>query len=232
MKNQLFFLSFSTFLASLCIGFNSTALAKEYDPTTGYEIVQSGEWRSAKDRIPWSRPVLLEDEFTGEQTLAVYGKNYDRNIWRENERGHFSLWRADGYINVYSYDSVKTCPEILWCGRKETRTGAVKVEIKVGNQVFEAEKSGIEFKLPSDIGLALAMAENQKEEILVRAAFEDLGQSMTWRMGPKTVTALSEIFAESLSSERDSFSLTHGETGVMDPVLIDEPEGQGILMIP
>ena len=232
MKTQLFFLSFSTFFAALCIGCNSTALAKEYDPTTGYEIVQSGEWRSAKDRIPWSRPVLLEDEFTGEQTLAVYDKNYDRNIWRENERGHFSLWRSDGYINVYSYDSVKTCPEILWCGRKETRSGAVKVEIKVGNQVFEAEKSGIDFKLPSDIGSALAMAENQKEEILVRAAFEDLGQSMTWRMGPKTVTALSEIFAESLfSSDRDPFSLTR-ETEVIDPVLIDDPEEQEVLMLP
>ncbi|MEO0853431.1 MAG: hypothetical protein AAFY15_08015 [Cyanobacteria bacterium J06648_11] len=110
-------------LDSLCTKFPQNSQCEGYTPAVdadgttspeGFPIVNDRDWRASVDpvrqaeRIPWSRPVIVRDDFDGDY-LAVIDRNFLGNFHLNGaETGVITNWSRN-YIRVIVYAANTTC---------------------------------------------------------------------------------------------------------------------------
>ncbi len=156
-----------------------------------YPVVDVGDWRTPQADIEWSIPVIVRDDFDGDY-LAVFDKNYQRNIWDNSEIGVVSNWSRNN-LRIYAYDSVKTCPQ-FWCGRRYEIRETDKVAIKIGKEVFRMEGEDGNYPISEELAYALKTA--PPGEAKIKISFEGQGNAAKNAIGKYTVSSWKTVYQD------------------------------------
>jgi hypothetical protein len=156
-----------------------------------YPIINAGDWRSAKPKIPWSTPVLVRDDFDGDY-LAVFDRNYQGGgMMSEHETGIISNW-SRGSLRIYAYDKVNICS--LLCKSVESTRETQQVSIKAGKQVFRLTGKEGNYAITEEIAAALRDAPTGETKIKIK--FEGSGVDVVSNIGDKTVAAWKVVYQD------------------------------------
>ncbi len=156
-----------------------------------YTIINSGDWRSAKPKIPWSTPVLVRDDFDGDY-LAVFDRNYQGGgMMSEHETGIISNW-SRGFLRIYAYDKVNICTFL--CKSVESTRDTQQVSIKAGKQIFRLTGKDGNYGITEEIAAALRDAPSGETKIKIK--FEGSGVDVVSNIGDKTVAAWKVVYQD------------------------------------
>lgn len=149
--------------------------------------------------VPWSQPVKVTDPFEGDY-LAVFDRNYFyRRFLNESTKTEVvSLWSrksirfllADRDRDCFSGHSFYTSSLSSVCDSNNTRE-AIKLFIKVGEQVFRLEGQNSIFAVSDD--LALALQNSPAGNINIRLVTRS-GETVDSEIGKGTVKAWKAIY--------------------------------------
>lgn len=161
------------------------------------EIVSQDDWRSFSfDDLVWSEPVIVQDDFEGEQ-LAVFDRNKSGNItWLGKESGIVSMWTQKN-IRVFYYlrEATKSIIEPDKFTIKEAET----LGIKVGDKIFKLEGNNGNFAMTEELANALANA--PEGETKIRLTLEGSGENITNNIGEDTVESWKTVYSQSLANK-------------------------------
>lgn len=155
-----------------------------------FPVLNEEDWRSYDfDDIPWSEPVIVKDDFDGDQ-LAVVDRNTTGSMfWFSRESGIVSMW-AQRQIRVYYY--LREEESLL--GDKWTIQEAESLNVKIGDEVFRLTGSNGNFPVEDDLANALANAPEEKAKIKI--TFEESGEDVVNDIGVETVRAWSVVYGD------------------------------------
>jgi hypothetical protein len=155
-----------------------------------FPVLRISDWRTPDVSIPWSEPVVINDEFEGNY-LAVFDKNYHDDIWSGNKRGIISNWSRK-YLRIYSYYSPRC--RGLFCTRPIIINETDNVTIKAGNQIFRIEGQDGNFNLTDEVAYALKHAPPGQAKIKV--LFKGSGREVVNDIGRGTVDAWKIVYQD------------------------------------
>lgn len=149
--------------------------------STGLPVVVGSQWRNRTD-LPWSRLVLVRDEFDGDFE-AVLDRDYQKNDWSRNEHGLVSNWsRAFIWLHIYLVDA----------GISYGTIGVPSATIRVGEEVFALPTPRNRIEVTPELAKALHRAGPNS----VSVSFPNQqGKSITHRIGNGTIAALRTLYA-------------------------------------
>jgi len=161
------------------------------------EVLDNNDWRSGDARLPWSKPVMVQDDFDGNY-LAVFDRNFIRTPTQE--QAVISNWSRN-YIRVYVYNKTRQCGTFaLVCRTTRTETlEARSLDIKIGDKLFNLTGSNGNFPVGDDLAQALAAA--PVGETRVRVSLEESGAVITSDIGAKTVDAWKTVYADAVAQQ-------------------------------
>jgi hypothetical protein len=161
-----------------------------------YPIIASGDWRSAKPKIPWSTPVVVRDDFEGDY-LAVFDRNYQGGgILSDRETGITSNWSRQ-HLRIYAYDKVTICSFL--CKSVESTRETNNVSIKAGKKVFQLEGKNGNFPISEE--LAAALRDAPPGETKIKVKFEGSGVDVVNNIGDKTVHAWKTVYQDAKTTD-------------------------------
>jgi hypothetical protein len=166
---------------------NTPAPVRPQLDVSAFPVLRINDWRT-ETNLPWSRPVVMVDEFEGNY-LAVFDKNYQDNFWTGESSGIISNWSRK-HIRIYSYYS-KPCKG-LFCQRVNVINQANRVSIKVRDKVFRLEGKSGNFNLTED--LAYALKTSPPERTRIKIMFEENGREVINDIGEGTVAAWKTVY--------------------------------------
>jgi hypothetical protein len=161
------------------------------------EVLDNNDWRSRDAHIPWSKPVIVQDDFDGNY-LAVFDRNFTRTPTQE--QAVVSNWSRK-YIRVYVYNNTRQCGAFaLVCRITRTETFEAKsLDIRIGDKLFKL--TGSDGNFPVDDELAQALAQAPVGETRVRVSLEESGAVITSDIGAKTVDAWKTVYADAIAQQ-------------------------------
>jgi hypothetical protein len=161
------------------------------------EVLDNNDWRSRDARIPWSKPVMVQDDFDGNY-LAVFDRNFTRTPVQE--QGVISNWSRK-YIRVYVYNNTRQCGAFaLVCRTTRSETFEAKsLDIRIGDKVFNL--TGIDGNFSIDDELAKALATAPPGETRVRVSLEQSGAVIVSDIGEKTVEAWKIVYGDAATQQ-------------------------------
>lgn len=123
------------------------------DTKSEIPIVDAQQWRTGKFKFPWSKVVMVDDDFDGKY-LAVLERQRKRNMGAEG--GIISEW-SKKRIKVNFYYSVQQLfgKPIMTIGYAE------RIDLRVGDSVFKLEGSNGIFKVTDEMTEAFANAPHE-----------------------------------------------------------------------
>lgn len=156
-----------------------------------FPVFNQGDWRSAKaDGLPWSTPVIIKDEFDGDQ-LAVYDRNMSGSIfWSGKEAGIISIW-GERTIRIIQFERKNT----FFSGEQWTTREAESFSIKIGEEVFTLDGDNGNFLVTDELAVALRDAPEVQARMKIR--LEDSGTGIFNDIGVGTVKAWKTVYADS-----------------------------------
>lgn len=175
----------------LCCAIGVQASAYVQERSTQFEVISDNDWRSTNPDIPWSEPVIVRDDFTGDY-LAVFDRNFvDR---RFTEEGVISNWSRE-YIRIFVYYKQRRCGAIpVFCNTLNTEMfEANRLEVKIDEQVFAIEGEDGNFPVSEELATALANAPSGEARIRIR--LEGSGALITNDIGEDTVSAWRSVYS-------------------------------------
>ena len=185
MKFKLFTLSCLISLNSLC----TTAFAQIND-ISNLRKINEGDWRSTSPNIPWSTPVIVKDEFSGDY-LAVFDHNFHNNFWTGEKNDVISNWSRN-YLRIYHYNSY--CRDKYCIRRQDTIREATDVAIKIDTKVFNITGKSGNFQLPEEVAYALKNSPQQRTKIKI--IFEGSGAPVVSDIGEGTVKSWKTVYQD------------------------------------
>lgn len=123
-------------------------------PSSNSEIpvVDVTLWRTGKFKFPWSQPVMVDDDFDGKY-LAVLDRERNKGLGIGAEAGFITEW-SKKRIKVNYYYSVQQ----VFAKPKMSIGYAEKIDLKVGDSLFQLEGNGGIYEVTDEIAQALANA--------------------------------------------------------------------------
>ncbi|WP_030008304.1 hypothetical protein [Picosynechococcus sp. NKBG042902] len=188
-----------------------------------FPVFNQGDWRSAKaDGLPWSTPVIIKDEFDGDQ-LAVYDRNMSGSMfWFGKEAGIISIW-GERIIRIIQFERKNT----FFSGEQWTTKEAENFSIKIGEDVFTLNGENGNFLVTEE--LAVALRDAPEEETRMKIRLEDSGTGIFNDIGVGTVRAWKTVYAQSQSvHDSDLEQENKPEDIVNPPIDEDNQESQSL----
>ena len=124
----------------------------EANSDSEFPVVDASQWRNGKFKFPWSKPVIVDDDFDGKY-LAVLDRKRNRGLGMGAEAGIVSEW-SKNKIKVNFYYSVQQ----LFGKPRMTIGYAEKIELRVGDSTFRLEGDRGIFDVTDDMIQAFANA--------------------------------------------------------------------------
>jgi hypothetical protein len=159
------------------------------------EVLDNNDWRSRDAHIPWSKPVMVQDDFDGDY-LAVFDRNFTRTLTQE--QGVISNWSRN-YIRVYVYNNTRQCGTFaLVCRITRSETFEAKsLDIKIKDRVFKLTGSDGNFSIDDELAQALATA--PAGESRMRVSLEQSGAVIVSDIGAETVDSWKIVYADAVA---------------------------------
>jgi len=141
--------------------------------------VKEAQWR-IDHKIPWSVPVLVEDEFEGNY-VAVLDHDVRERFGRDKRPGLVTNWSRNR-LQVYSY--------LLQTGSWQSFP-IQQIVLQIGEQTFMLEGNNNEFVIQPTLALALRDAPLGQVSL---SYFNLKGDQLTHPIGDKTVESLHILY--------------------------------------
>jgi hypothetical protein len=173
-------------------------VSSEIDPKTGLPLVALEEesWQT-DNSIPWSRLVVVNDEFDERTYLAVFDKNFQGSTYMGGEEtGVKTLW-SKKFIGVYAYQSLARQCSIFACSGETEAFKTTGLEVKVAERIFPLKGSEGQYPVPPKLKEALRTA--QAGQLTIRVTFDGGQGTSTNVIGEESVLALRRLYGKTSS---------------------------------
>ena len=135
--------------------------------------------------VPWSRPAIIRDSFTEEESIVVFDRSYRTgfNGFNASELGILTIWGQNGIaVNEYA----------LVSGREPVYASPDRFFVKVNSKIFELQKneSG-KFAVTPDLRSALLQSDGK--DVSVRLLFLSTQRVQTIEIGSQTIHAWQSV---------------------------------------
>ena len=114
-----------------------------------FPVVNTQKWRKGKFKFPWSKVVMVEDDFEGNY-VAVLDREKISNKFIGTSSGIVSEWSNKNIkVNFYTYaqDGVTN----LFSGKNVNVIPAQSISLKIGEEIFELTGNNGTFPITEEI---------------------------------------------------------------------------------
>ncbi len=150
------------------------------------------DWRQ-RQRIPYSTPVMVKDDFEGEY-IAVIDRNYSGDFDNAGVQTSIITNWSKKYVRVSVYSEKQgKCTFLCFSPPIERTADKVNsLEVKVGDQVFKLTGTNNQFAVTPELAKALLNAPD--ENAAIRMTGEGGGEPVVSSIGRGTVKAWKSVY--------------------------------------